>query len=218
MNTPIAEPPDRVRPARWPLVSLCVWFVVVAALFACLWTYESTAGSSGEPSATWPTDISLQQPREGRALLLFAHPRCPCTRASLRELRKVLANGPSFESARILFFCPPDAGADWTDTALVREARSIGGVEVGFDENGRLARTFGVETSGHLLLYDASARLQFSGGITAKRNHEGENAGRDAVLAISQGRSPALKATPIFGCPLHNRSRMCEGNDCEVRP
>jgi hypothetical protein len=215
MNAPIFEPTARRFAGRWPLISLCLWFVLVAALFAFLWTYESTAGSAGDPKASWPQEASIK-PSEGRALLMFAHPRCPCTRASLKELAEILANRPVLESATVIFFRPKHADGDWTDSRLVRQARSIKGVDVGFDEDGLLARKFGVETSGHVLLYDGEERLLFSGGITAFRSHEGPNAGRDAVLALCQGQTMAMKATPIFGCPLYKLSAPCTGDACEV--
>jgi hypothetical protein len=214
----MTHPPVAKRPARWPLISLCLWLVLVAGMFAVLWTFESTAGPQGDPEARWPKDASLKLTEEGRTLLMFAHPRCPCTRASMKELEQVLAKRPGLESARIIFFRPPGAGDDWTDSSLVRTARSMTGVDVSFDEGGLLAQKFGVETSGHVLLYDADETLLFSGGITALRNHEGANAGREAVSALSQGQPSALKETPIYGCPLHNRASCCPEKTCEVQP
>ncbi len=92
------------------------------------------------------------------------------------------------------------------------------GVDVSFDEEGLLAQKFGVETSGHVLLYDGNGQLLFSGGITGLRNHEGANAGRDALLAFSQGQSHRLKETPVFGCLLYDRSAKCQAENCEARP
>ncbi len=64
------------------------------------------------------------------------------------------------------------------------------------------AGRFGVKGSGHVLLYQPSGRLVFSGGITPSRGHEGDNPGRAAVISlVLQGRSP-VNRTPVYGCPL----------------
>ncbi len=77
MNAPIAERPCRPRWARWPLVSVGVWIVLVVLLLAFMWTYESTPGSQGDPKALWPDEIALEPRGQGRTLLMFAHPRAP---------------------------------------------------------------------------------------------------------------------------------------------
>lgn len=215
MNAPLS---DQSCPAPWPMVSLCLWLMLIGAMFGFLWMYESTAGSQGDPKADWPTGVSLKPAPKGRTLLMFAHPRCPCSRASLHEFQHILQNCPSLESARIIFYCPPNAGGDWTDTSLVRTAQSLPGVEVSFDEGGDLAEKFGVATSGHILLYDAHQDLLFSGGITALRNHEGANSGRESVMALIQGQSSITKETPVFGCPLDNGSPVCPENRCNAQP
>jgi hypothetical protein len=50
-------------------------------------------------------------------------------------------------------------------------------------------------------LYDQSGHLQFSGGITGSRAHQGDNAGRQSLLALLSGRN-ARTATNVYGCPL----------------
>jgi hypothetical protein len=74
------------------------------------------------------------------------------------------------------------------------------------DENGQLASAFGAETSGHVLFYDANGILQFSGGITSMRGHEGRSLGGDAILARLLGREAAADQALTFGCPLKARS------------
>jgi hypothetical protein len=58
-------------------------------------------------------------------------------------------------------------------------------------------------TSGQVLLYDASGRLRFRGGIRPSRGHEGDNTGRRALeaLLLGDGAAPPL-STAVFGCPL----------------
>jgi hypothetical protein len=79
------------------------------------------------------------------------------------------------------------------------------------DLNGALARRFGAETSGYVLLYDAGGRLLFRGGITAGRGHAGDNAGMSAVVALVRGESISQAQTPVYGCSL--LSKTCSPPD-----
>ncbi len=74
------------------------------------------------------------------------------------------------------------------------------------DIQGREALRFGAATSGQTLLYDASGRLLFSGGITPARGHAGDNDGSDALLELLSGGSGRHHQTPVFGCSLRDAS------------
>jgi hypothetical protein len=75
-------------------------------------------------------------------------------------------------------------------------------VSVAADDEGREHARFGVETSGHVLLYDAAGKLMFSGGITPSRGHSGDNTGRDAVVRLLRHGGVERTKTPVFGCSL----------------
>lgn len=64
------------------------------------------------------------------------------------------------------------------------------------------ARRFGARTSGHVVVYDASGELRFSGGITVARGHLGANVGHQIVDALVHGATPHRTTTPVFGCSL----------------
>ena len=86
-------------------------------------------------------------------------------------------------SAKVLFVEPPGKPGTWSDGELWQIASEIPGVDRVPDPGGAIAARFHLATSGHTVLYDAAGELRFSGGITAARGHEGDNAGRAAVLA-----------------------------------
>jgi hypothetical protein len=136
---------------------------------------------------------------------MLAHPRCPCTRASLAELARLTAGGGA--DVWVLFLRPEGAAAGWEKSSLWDAAAAMTGVQVLADVDGTAARTFGVETSGHVLFYDATGALRFSGGITAARGHEGPSAGGDSILAALRGNAPAQDHMPTFGCPLIGESQ-----------
>jgi hypothetical protein len=173
----------------------------VASGVRTLIRYESTPGAVGVVANSWPAvQVALASDRP--TLVLLAHPRCPCTRASIGELARIIATSPGKVAAYVLFSKPEDAGADWEDTGLQRSAAEIPGVTVVSDPAGTEARRFGAETSGHTLLFAPDGRLLFSGGITPARGHAGDNAGADAIASILRTGTSDRAQTFVFGCSL----------------
>lgn len=178
-----------------------------------LFKYETTPGRSGPVASTWPAVSVVPRQADKPTLLMFAHPHCPCTRASVGELAQIMAHSLGKVNAYVLFVKPTSAGPDWDDTDLRASAAAIPGVTVVTDENGREASRFGAETSGHTLVFDRYGALLFTGGITASRGHAGSNAGATAVLAALNQQPLERGRTPVFGCSLTKRSSE-EGKLC----
>jgi hypothetical protein len=164
--------------------------------------HETTPAVDTVAAARWPQDTLVSRGDHGPTLVMFAHPRCPCTRASLTELENVLAQQPGNVAAWVLFMLPADADDQWMDTDQVASAKSIPGVNVLCDVDGVEAKRFNVATSGHTLLYDGHGDLVFSGGITMSRGHLGNNAGRSSVERILNGQQPIALNAPVFGCSI----------------
>ncbi|MCB9940538.1 MAG: hypothetical protein H6823_20035 [Planctomycetaceae bacterium] len=168
-----------------------------------MWEYESTPGALTVAPATWPADSGIK-PSEGLStLLVFAHPRCPCTRASIGELSRIMTRCYGQLDVQVWFFTPEGAAADWATTDLWHAARKIPGVCVARDPGGLEAEKFHALTSGHSMLYDATGHLLFSGGITASRGHAGDNLGKSSIEALVLGESAYQEKTLVFGCPLN---------------
>jgi hypothetical protein len=147
---------------------------------------------------------------------MFAHPHCPCTRASLGELEVLLTHFPSQLNSYVVFLKPTGTAANWEKTDLWRKASSIPGVRVYTDDAGIEAHRFQSETSGQTLLYDRGGRLLFQGGITLSRGHAGDNPGRSAIEELlREGHSNQVK-TPVFGCSLFEA--QCKQGDVICKP
>jgi hypothetical protein len=198
IETPIASR----RPPVWPMFSIAAWLATISTGMWTLMVYAGTPGDPGEPPVTWPEDSTIPPPSDRPVLLLLGHPRCPCTRATLDELARLLARCRDRVRAQVLFLAPAGLPADWWKTDLWESASSIPGVEVSVDADGAEARRFRVVTSGHVLLYGSNGTLLFSGGITQSRGHEGANAGLEELrLAIEEGEA-VTKRSSVFGCAL----------------
>src|SRR5687767_8393474 len=74
------------------LLVLVGWLSAASAGFWQLTAYSSTPGAPAPSVARWPGS-SLVAKTPGRAtLVMVAHPGCSCTRASLRELERLLTH------------------------------------------------------------------------------------------------------------------------------
>ena len=188
-------------PSRVALV-VCAWLVAAGIGSAMLLRYENAPGPERGAPGHWPAESRIAHGGGMPTLLIFIHPECPCSRASLGELARLLAQCPGRARACVLMLDVDGLPQDAADTPLWRDAEAIPGVTVLRDTGGAEARAFRGATSGRTLLYGASGGLLFAGGITASRGHAGDNAGRSSLRALLRGEVPEQTATPVFGCPL----------------
>ena len=178
------------------------WLLAVAAGLTVLWNYENAPGVPATPPEHWPAGSGLRHVPGVATLVMLLHPRCPCSRASLEELDRLMAHLPGVLIVHVLFVKPPGVPEDWEQTDLWRRAATIPGVSLTRDDGGEEARRFDAATSGQTVVYDGDERLLFSGGITAARGHEGDNAGRTAILSLLATGAAERRSTPVFGCSL----------------
>ena len=195
--------PFPANPARPGLVLISfLWVGAVAFGSVALLRYEKAPGEETGVAANWPGQSNLPRSLELPTLLVFAHPKCPCTRATIGELAVLMANGAGKVSATVVFTKPAGVEDEWAETDLWRSAAAIPGVAVVHDDLGAEATRFGARTSGHAMLYASDGRLLFQGGITDGRGHAGANDGRLSVAAFLEGGKPRTLVTRAFGCAL----------------
>jgi hypothetical protein len=200
-------------PSRWPLaLGGLLWLAAIGTGLAELWRYDGQRGAAAVAPMQWPDAGSAAEVPAKARLVMLAHPRCPCTRASLAELARLMAQAEGRLTADVFFVQPAGTSDDFVDTDLWRSAAAIPGVRVWRDRDGRTAAQFGAATSGQVVLYDAAGQRRFQGGITVARGHEGDNPGRAAVLAALDGDVAA--DTPVFGCGLHTATATTEDAPC----
>ena len=182
-----------------------VWALAVGAGFIGLWRYKSLPGESGAGPESWPSASRISRPHDRATLVMFAHPRCPCSRASVTELGRLMARFDGRLAGYVVFARPADVGEDWDHTELRKRAEAIPGVSVLSDDGGLEAARFHVLTSGAAVLYDAGGGLLFSGGITAARGHEGDSFGIQRISSLLTTGKADRPDAPVFGCALEER-------------
>ena len=185
------------------LMAISLWLAVVGAGFCWLAIHESRPGAAAYGPLVWPADSRLVRDPGRWTLVLFLHPHCQCSKATLDELLNAIP--PYAGRVRTyVIFCKPDGTPDgWEKTATWHRAASIGDVTVYTDENDVERRRFGALTSGQVFLYDShDGRLCYCGGITRARGVAGQNPGRQAIESLLSGQPAAIYEGPVFGCPL----------------
>ena len=90
------------------------WLVAVAAGLAVLWSYENAPGIPATPPDHWPAASSLRRLPGVATLVMLVHPRCPCSRASLEELDRLMAHIPGVLLAHVVFVKPAGLPEDWS--------------------------------------------------------------------------------------------------------
>jgi len=199
----MAPPRTIPLPPKWALLLLgMIWTAAVAWGFHLALVYQATAGEPALSDGAWPADAPITRDVEHPTLVLCVHPHCPCSRATLEELDRLLARCRGELRVCALFYADPALGADWVKSDLWSHAAAIPGVEVSADPLGRTAALFGARTSGQAFLFAPDGELVFEGGITSARGHEGENAGAAAVAEYVNAGTLRVAHAPVFGCAL----------------
>ena len=194
----------------WFAAGFAAWILTVGAGLTLLWAFAGTPGPAATALPRWPP-AAFARPAGTATLMVFLHPQCPCSRATLSELARLLAEVHTSPAVYAFIYRPSGAEAGWEHTDLRDAAARIPGVRVMTDEAGAQAHVFGALVSGQTLLYDGVGTLQFSGGITGARGHEGDNPGRFAVTEFLNGRQPSSARTPTFGCLLQAEAEARAG-------
>lgn len=187
------------------------WLCVVGSGMWWLNDYANTPATRGSVPLIWPAETQVDVPLGKPLLVMFVHPRCPCTLASVRELEPLVARHR--EQIALVATIPNETSGQvesaWTTSDVYRWADRMG-VRVILDPGGRESKLFGAHVSGFCTVYDASGQLRFSGGVTASRGHAGPNSGADTVASLLAGKASLVNEHDVFGCGLVQESDIGE--------
>lgn len=188
------------------IAASCFWLVLILCAFYYLLVYQNKSIVSKSHPQSWPKSSSLSISHERPNLLMFLHPACPCSKASLAELDRLLSNFPNRLNVVLVFISPDSANKDWHKTSLWLQASGISGLDLFVDTERRETSLFNSKSSGEVLLYDRNGYLLYSGGLTASRGHQGDNIGRDSIEYYLQHGLMKHSSAPSFGCELFDSS------------
>jgi len=184
------------------MVGAVAWLLVVFAATTALWKHQETPGEVAVAPHDWPETTRLSRTAGRPTAVLFVHPFCPCTPASIEELRQVAEQMRGKLDVHVVFTLPEGSDASWRTGPNWQAAATIPGAQLRVDDGAEETRRFRARTSGLVALYDAQARLVFNGGITGARGHVGDNGGRQRMLEQLLDPEAPAATWPVFGCSL----------------
>lgn len=181
--------------------ALGLWAASVAGGLIALNVYSATPGSTAENTATWPSDAGLTRTDGRPVLVVTLHPRCPCSRATVSELNKLMTRLVDRLDVYVLFVHDAE-DSSWVDSDLYVAAGRIPGVQTRGDRAGRISARLRASTSGSALLFDGRGEHRFSGGLTPGRGHEGDSVGAQQIVRLVEGEAPRAARSAVYGCEL----------------
>src|SRR5438034_1540171 len=108
-DTQAERPTSPDRPTRRSVTGWCLgagWLVAVLAGFGIVVDFDMTPGEGGTAPHQRPAGIVPPLASDKPTLMLFAHPRCPCTKATVGELNRILTACPGLADVRVFFRTP----------------------------------------------------------------------------------------------------------------
>lgn len=198
------------------LVAVSLWLAGLGVGMWQLWDYSFQPGDDVGVQS-WPDDTKLVLAEDRPTLVMFVHPLCPCTSATLGELENLLVRldadyaNATLPKLLLVYTAPPSADAKWKTADNVAQGTTLFGTpEVTWDEGGEEAARFGAHTSGVTYLFGADGKLWYFGGLNPSRGHVGESFGKQYVrellaeyqLSKDQLVVAQTKTCPAFGCSL----------------
>jgi hypothetical protein len=207
--TPQTRASDRLS---WPLgAALVVWI----ALAVAGWYGISAYGFKGDPQATtaivpqWPAESAIARMTDRPTLVLFLHPKCPCSRATVAELERlpVLVPGHSLPDICIVASAPRALGDLWWSTPFLERAAGLPNARLVRDSGGVETTLFGARISGTVLLFDSDGNRLYAGGVTMSRGHAGDNVGLQAVTGLLVDHDANVSSIPPLGCEMVRERR-----------
>ena len=198
---------------RLSLLAL-LWGIAVLVGFSTLIEHECTPGQAAVAPDFWPSESKVPVSNSVPTLLMVIHPQCPCTRASLGELAKLMTSSQGKVNAHVLLYSPVSPPDHWEHTDLEALAQAIPGVTLHRDLGGEEAQRFGVATSGQVLLYKSCGELTYAGGVTVSRGHAGDSKGLLVLkdLILKKSNRPG-GTTSVYGCEMQRDEILCRPNN-----
>lgn len=213
----ISERPPGRRPSyRRPLccVLAAAWVGAAALGWSALFRHTYQPAATGEAVSRWPEAATPAPATAEYRIVVFAHPHCPCTRATLHKFDESLTRLPRETFLRFVFATAGLSPAAVAGSSNVASARRLPGVDVRFDHSGAETRRFGATVSGEVFVFDHAGRRVFHGGVTSGRGHEGDSAAQQELEGLVRGTARTSYTAPVFGCRLPLGD--LRPGDCEV--
>ena len=188
-----------LRSRFFVLTAIAIWLVATAYAYSLMMRFDTRPGVAGNPLLRWPATAAVQLAKRQRTLLIFLHPKCSCSRASISQLQNLRKRFPDAFHTELVLWQPPGRSPAWNQLYRT-DSEDLSGTETIADPGGRVAALFDAHTSGYVLLYGAAGNLEYAGGLTPARGVNNEGPGILALERIMSGSTVGVAHQPVFGC------------------
>ncbi len=190
-------------------IGVLIWIFITFMGFAQLLIYSNTPAKKDTDIviSPWPATSKIKRIEHTPTLLLFLHPECPCSQATVEELQRIMLRLEGIQASVItIFYKPKSKPTSWVQNSLWKKVEANSRIRTFIDEDAEETTIFDAEVSGETLLFNESGNLVFRGGITPSRGHQGDNPGEDFIIRWFRGaRDLAFTQTSIFGCRIRDQ-------------
>ncbi len=186
---------------------LGAWSVLIVCGLLWMTAYSMSPGETFTPLLERPDDTEISFSENQPTLLVFLHPRCPCTRPTIAALERLMVRKHDIVLQPV-FYLPDTQTVAWAQDEYWDRLIDLGAHEPVIDINGHLAGQFHATTSGHALLFSTDGRVQFWGGITSGRVHEGDSLGLTMLTRVLDGIPVSEPSFPVYGCSIVDKSEQ----------
>lgn len=194
-------------------IVLAIWILLIGAglsLFSWYSTTENSLQHKHRAPSVLPVSDKVLSVQGKKTCILFLHPHCPCSKATLTEWQRAVQAGSSTTTFYAVFFGGDGSVTEqkkWlSHTYLWNAVAHLPSVVSLIDSGSVLSSQFGAYTSGFVVLYDNNNKLLFSGGLTVARGHEGYNSYSRMLSEMLSLDSTSITSvtSPVYGCGLQN--------------
>ncbi len=174
-----------------------VWLNLILASIYYMSNYMFKESVESQAPSVFPANNWVKLNTRKNNLVLFLHPHCPCSFATVNELKRVLARTDVDLS---VVFIDLDKSYDLSRQELFKQVSQIKAAKIIIDKNNVMTKAFKVYTSGTILAYNKDGGLIFQGGITAGRGEEGDNLAKNKL--VQSLKCQKMSQAQVFGCSL----------------
>lgn len=124
------------------------WLFLAGAGFLVLLNHAFEPARVGGPAPIkWPRSSALPGPGALPRLVMFVHPHCPCTLASLQELRAIAQQRQPHLEVQVVVLHSDELAEGWSEAETVRQVSHVPGASIFRDDHGAEAARFGAAAS-----------------------------------------------------------------------
>ena len=192
-----------------------IWIALVIVISSYFYIYQYTDGHI-VVRQDYSDAIKLLNSKaevEYPLTLLFLHPECPCSDASIYELQQIQKLNKEM-NYKVVISYPKNTFEKWSNSNRAKRQLNRDSIfELLDDKENVLAKAFGAYTSGFTLIFNTPEDLVFAGGITPSRGHLGRTIAHEIVQEAS---FLNFTKNEVYGCSIDSKENCIEENICNI--